>query len=65
MAQKKSLITYIQVAPLTVVAPHGLDDLFGLRVRHNPTRATVEQFMARHTRKGWLEQWPRLRVVGV
>lgn len=47
---------------LTVVAPHGLDDLFGLRVRHNPARATVEQFMARHTGKRWLEQWPRLRL---
>ncbi len=34
---------------LTVVAPHGLDDLFGLRVRH--------------TGKRWLEQWLRLSVV--
>ncbi len=48
---------------LTVVAPHGLDNLFGLRVRHNPARATVERFMARHTGKRWLEQWPRLTVV--
>lgn len=44
---------------LTVVAPHGL------RVRHNPARATVEQFMARHTCKHLLEQWPRLCVVGL
>ena len=50
--------------PLAEVAPHGLDDLFGLRVRHNPARATVEQFMARHTSNRWLEQWPRLNVVG-
>ena len=47
------------------VAPHGLDDLFGLHVRYNPARTTVEQFMARHTRKRWLEQWSRLSVVGV
>ena len=50
---------------LTEAAQHGLDDLFGLRVRHNPASATVGQFMARHTRKRWLEQWPRLSVVGV
>ena len=50
---------------LAVVAPHGLDDLFGLRVRHNPARATVEPFMERHTRKRWLVQLPRLNVVGL
>lgn len=50
---------------LTAVAPHGLDDLFDLRVRHNPARAAVEQFLARHTGKLWLEQWPLLSVVGV
>lgn len=50
---------------LTVVAPHGLDDLFGLSVRHYPARATVEQFMARHTCKRWLGQWLRLSAVGV
>jgi hypothetical protein len=42
-----------------------LDDLFDLRVRHNPARATVEQLMARHTRKRWLEHWPLLRVVSL
>jgi len=50
--------------PLTKVAPHGLGNLFGLRVRYNPARTTVAQFMVRHTRKRWLEQWPRLSVVG-
>lgn len=44
--------------------PQGLDDLFDLRVRHTPARAIVEQFMARHTRNRWLEQWPRMSVVG-
>lgn len=47
---------------LDVLAPHGLDDLFALRVRHNPTRATVAQFTARYTSKGWLQQWHRLTV---
>ena len=47
-----------------VMAPHGLDDLSGLRERYNPARSTVEQSMACHTRKLWLEQWPRLSVVG-
>ena len=30
---------------LTVVAPLGLDDLIDLRLRHNPARTNVEQFM--------------------
>lgn len=47
---------------LHVLAPHGLDDLFALRVRHNPTRATAAHFTARHTHKGWLQHWPRLTV---
>lgn len=53
----------LSMRPLAEACPHGLDDLFGLRVRHNPTRAAVEQLMARHTCKRWLEQWPLLNMV--
>ena len=43
-----------------VIAPHGLDDLFELRVRHNPSRASTSDFRARVRSKRFLERWPRL-----
>jgi len=46
-----------------VIAPHGLDDLFNLRVRHNAARASAEDFVARHTSKRWKRRWPDLLIV--
>lgn len=48
---------------LGVVAPHGLDDLFELRVRHNPLRASVETYRQRVEAKRFGERWPRLSIV--
>ncbi|MCK7501419.1 MAG: nucleotidyltransferase family protein [Comamonadaceae bacterium] len=48
---------------ISVVAPHGLGDLFGLVVRHNPARAGVETFRARLASKRFAQRWPRLTVV--
>jgi len=48
---------------LHVIAPHGLDDLFGLIVRHNPVRATADMYRARVAQKRYAERWPRVRVV--
>jgi uncharacterized protein len=48
---------------LLVVAPHGLEDLFGLVCRHNPTRVSAELYEQRLAEKGWRERWPRLSVV--
>lgn len=47
---------------LEVIAPHGLADLFALRVRHNPARASSSVFAARHASKRWAQLWPRLEV---
>jgi len=46
-----------------VVAPHGLDDLFDLRVRHNPLRASAETYRQRVSAKRFGERWPRVCVV--
>jgi hypothetical protein len=46
---------------LTVVAPFGLEDLFALRLRPNPTRAT--HGFAR-TAAAAVARWPELTVVG-
>jgi len=47
---------------LHVVAPHGLDDLFELRVRHNPSRVTFDTFMQRVRSKRFKEKWPKLTI---
>lgn len=44
---------------LTVVAPFGLEDLFALRLRPNPTRPPGD-FRRKVT--GVLERWPELRI---
>jgi len=49
---------------LGVVAPHGLDDLFELRVRHNPLRASVATYQERVAAKRFGERWPRLSFGG-
>jgi hypothetical protein len=48
---------------IEVLAPFGLDDLFGLAVRWNPARVSAEAFMARIHAKQWLARWPRLGIV--
>lgn len=45
-----------------VVAPHGLDDLFGLRVRHNALRASVATYRQRLESKRFGERWPLLSI---
>ena len=47
-----------------VVAPHGLGDLFGLRVRHNPLRASFAVYRQRVESKRFGERWPLLSIDG-
>jgi uncharacterized protein len=47
---------------LTVCAPFGLDDLFGLVVR--PNRVLVPEVVYREKADRWKATWPRLTVVG-
>lgn len=48
---------------IKVIAPHGLEDLFQLRVRHNPLRASVAVFNERVTSKRFAERWPLLSII--
>jgi len=48
---------------IEVIAPHGLDDLFGLKVRHNPSRASAAVFADRVASKRFTDRWPMLSVV--
>ena len=49
-----------------VVAPFGLDDLFGMVVRPTPRFAVGDKLaahLARVEQKGWLTHWPHLRAL--
>lgn len=46
-----------------VIAPHGLDDLFAMRLRWNPARASEAVFQQRVRSKRLLERWPLVQVV--
>ena len=48
---------------LTIVAPHGLDDLLGLAHRRNPARVSVDEYERRLRSKRITERWPRVRVL--
>jgi hypothetical protein len=48
---------------ITVVAPHGLDDLLDMVLRRNPARVSVEEYERRLRTKRVTERWPRVRVL--
>jgi uncharacterized protein len=48
---------------IDVIAPCGLEDLFGLVCRRNPRRVTVAEYRRRVEAKRIRERWPRVRVV--
>jgi len=45
-----------------IIAPHGLDDLFHLRVRHNPATASLATYRRRVRSKRFAERWPKLSI---
>ncbi|MEJ6003188.1 nucleotidyltransferase family protein [Paucibacter soli] len=48
---------------LTVIAPHGLHDLFACVVRRNPLRVSLETYRQRLAQKRYAERWPSVRVL--
>lgn len=50
---------------LRIIAPHGLQDLFGLKVRQSPYFADRSYFEARVRDKNWLNIWPKLEWIDV
>ena len=48
---------------MQVVAPCGLQDLFGLICRRNPRRITREQYRRRVENKRIARRWPRVRIL--
>jgi hypothetical protein len=48
---------------LWLVAPCGLEDLFGLVVRHNRARASAAVYRERVIEKQWARRWPELSIL--
>lgn len=48
---------------ISVIAPHGLQDLFSLIVRRNPTRVSLETYRTRVAQKHYVERWPNVKIV--
>lgn len=48
---------------LTVIAPLGLDDLFGMIVRRNPARVSLATYRARIEQKRYTLRWPRVQII--
>lgn len=48
---------------ITVIAPHGLEDLFGCVIRRNPVRASINTYRQRVIQKRYAARWPKVQVV--
>jgi uncharacterized protein len=55
-------VTLLKDDTIKVIAPFGLEDLFAMIVRHNPTRATVSMYRERVVQKRFVERWPKVSV---
>jgi hypothetical protein len=56
-------VTLLADGSIDVIAPHGLDDLFAVVVRRNPTRVSVDTYRQRLAQKQYAERWPKVSVV--
>jgi uncharacterized protein len=48
---------------IQVIAPYGLEDLFSMTVRRNPSRVSVETYRERVAQKRYAERWPSVKIV--
>ena len=55
-------ITLLQDDSLRVIAPYGLEDLFGMVVRRNPARVSIATYRLRVEQKRYAARWPQVRV---
>jgi hypothetical protein len=57
-------ITLDEKSRVQVIAPWGLEDLFCIRVRRNPTRVSLETYRQRTEQKQYAKRWPKVTVEG-
>lgn len=46
-----------------IVAPHGLDDLFNMVVRRNPSRISLDGYAQRLASKDYAARWPCVTII--
>lgn len=51
------------VGNITIIDPHGLDDLFNMVVRRNPARVSPETYRQRIAQKDYQARWPEVRII--
>jgi hypothetical protein len=56
-------VTLLADNSIHVIAPHGLEDLFALTIRRNPTRVSVHTYRQRVQQKQYIERWPKVKVI--
>lgn len=56
-------VTLTDEGEISVLAPHGLTDLFMMQVRRNPVRVSEETYLQRVAQKRYHERWPKVTVV--
>lgn len=48
---------------LLIYAPFGLEDLFEMKLRWNPTRIPIKEFWKRLHDKKLVDKWPKMTVI--
>lgn len=48
---------------IEVIAPHGLEDLFNMKIRISPYFHDKDYFLKRVTNKHWLTLWPQAELI--
>lgn len=48
---------------IVIYAPHGLEDLFEMKLRWNQTRVPIEEFWRRLEDKNLVDKWPLMTVI--
>ena len=56
-------LTLNQNDSISVIAPHGLHDLFSMVVRRNPNRVSVETYRERVAQKQYTGRWSKVTVI--
>jgi hypothetical protein len=56
-------LTLLNDGTIDICAPYGLDDLFSMVVRRNPTRVSIDTYRKRVAQKRYLDRWPQVTVV--
>ncbi len=48
---------------ISIIAPHGLNDLFACVVQRNPARVSIATYRQRVAQKRYAERWPQVRII--